>query len=450
MKNGASSVAHSVIQSWADAVNKAVETMLRTVGTFWMKIPSPAGNTPAVAKIEHYLGWCALAAMVLGVLLCAARMALSGRGEHGIEAGKMLVRVTLISGAALSGMTLANQFGDSFSQWIMRKAIGASFTTSMQQAVEQMKLSALSAALTIFLGIFMIFGALAMLVAAAFRWVALVLLMGFWPLAASLSATEQGASWYKKINGWVLAYLLLKPVAAVVYAAGFLLMKGGGAVPGKGSELLSVIMGMLLLAAAGLTLPALLKLISPHTDGAAGTSGAAIAGGMVATGASVAALAGGGAAGGAAAGGGASGGGAGASGASMPAGGAAGGGGGGGQAGGGAGGGSGKGPTGPSGGGGSSGGGSGGGGSGGGSSSGGGGSSSSGASEPASSGGPSGTSAESTQGQPSPSGGAAMGNRMTSAMGQARGAGGGGSSGGGSSDDEDEGPTGAETRGGET
>lgn len=303
VKNGAETVAQGIVHEWADAINHMVEQMLRAVGSFWLAVPSPeASHTPAVARMQADLQWYAMAAMVLGVLLCAARMALTSRGEHGMEAAKMLARVVLISGAAMAGMTFATRAGDAFSKWVLDRATGSSFQQSLSQTLTAHAMSGLTAALSIFLGIFAFLGALAMLAAAALRWVALVLLMGFWPLAASLSTTEQGQQWYRKINAWIVAFLLLKPISAMVYAAGFMLLNGGGTdvTGGAGGEVTSVIMGLVCIAAAGLTLPALLKLVAPVTAGAGGASGAAVAGGMVATGAAVATLAGGGAGAGAA------------------------------------------------------------------------------------------------------------------------------------------------------
>lgn len=309
LQSGMQAVASSVVEAWADSIIAAVKTVLGVVGTFWVQIPFPeVAGTPAVTQLQQNLHWYALAAMVLGILLCAGRMALTSRGEHGLEAAKMLARVILVSGAAMAGVALANQAGDRFAEWVLEQALNADFDQSLSQAAAVAAMGSIAPALMIVLGLFMLLGAGLMVATLVLRWIAMVLLMGFWPVAAALSTTEQGQQWYRKINGWIIAFLLLKPVAAVIYAAGFLLLSGGGATPSDGAyaSAMSVLAGMVCLAAAGLTLPALIKLVAPPAAGAAGPSGASAAGGMVATGAAVATLAGGGASAGAAAGGGSS------------------------------------------------------------------------------------------------------------------------------------------------
>jgi len=110
-----------------------------------------------------------------------------------------------------------------------------------------------------------------------------------WPLSASLTSTEQGVQWYKKINAYLIAFVLLKPVASIIYAAGYLLVKDGHEFqttdPGV-SALMASLTGMAILAVAGLSLPALLRFVAPATaSGSGAMTGAAVMGAAVAVGA---------------------------------------------------------------------------------------------------------------------------------------------------------------------
>ena len=46
----------------------------------------------------------------------------------------------------------------------------------------------------------------------------LILLLGVLPIAAAATNTEMGRGWFKQIIAWLLAFILYKPVAAIVYA----------------------------------------------------------------------------------------------------------------------------------------------------------------------------------------------------------------------------------------
>ena len=46
-----------------------------------------------------------------------------------------------------------------------------------------------------------------------------VVLGGTWPLSAAASSTPAGNAWFKKTTAWLLAFILFKPVASIIYAA---------------------------------------------------------------------------------------------------------------------------------------------------------------------------------------------------------------------------------------
>jgi len=366
-KAGAGAVASKVTNSFLDEVRKsaadATTTILKTLGTFWLNIPSPkvsnlAGPeltgaaaptnlqaSGAAGVLQGNLGYLTILAAVVGLIVCGARLGITGRSEHGSEAVKMLVRLIAVTAAGAGIVDILIKAGDVFSPWIISSATGAPFDQTAPSLLTNEGLLAMTPLLTIIVAIFALFGAGAMVIFMILRGALLILLIAVWPLSASLTSTEQGLQWYKKINAYLIAFVLLKPVASIIYAAGYLLIHDAHDFqttdPGV-SALMASLTGMAILAVAGLSLPALLRFVAPATaSGSGAMTGAAVMGAAVAVGAAAVTMGAGAAAGGAGAGaGGASGGGAsGAAGASSGGAGAAAGGGGGGTGGGGTGGG---------------------------------------------------------------------------------------------------------------
>jgi type IV secretion system protein TrbL len=322
-------VASKVTNSFLDEVRKsaadATTTILKTLGTFWLNIPSPkvsnlAGPelTGAAAPtnlqaagpagvLQGNLGYLTILAAVVGLIVCGARLGITGRSEHGSEAVKMLVRLIAVTAAGAGIVDILIKGGDMFSPWIITSATGAPFDQTAPSLLTNEGLLAMTPLLTIIVAIFALFGAGAMVIFMILRGALLIILIAVWPLSASLTGTEQGVQWYKKINAYLIAFVLLRPVASIIYAAGFLLIKDGHDFqttdPGV-SALMASLTGMAILAVAGLSLPALLRFVAPATAAGSGAmTGAAVMGAAVAVGAAAVTMGAGATAGGASGGG---------------------------------------------------------------------------------------------------------------------------------------------------
>jgi len=324
----AGAVAAKVTNSFLDEVRKsaadATTTILKTLGTFWLNIPSPKVSnlsgpelTGAAAPtnlqaagpagiLQGNLGYLTILAAVVGLILCGARLGITGRSEHGTEAVKMLVRLIAVTAAGAGIVDILIKGGDVFSPWIIQTSTGAPFEQSAPSLLTNEGLLAMTPLLTIIVAIFALFGAGAMVIFMILRGALLIILIAVWPLSASLTGTEQGLQWYKKINAYLIAFVLLRPVASIIYAAGFLLIKDGHDFqtndPGV-SALMASLTGMAILAVAGLSLPALLRFVAPATAAGSGAmTGAAVMGAAVAVGAAAVTMGAGAAPGGAGAG----------------------------------------------------------------------------------------------------------------------------------------------------
>jgi len=308
-------VASKVTNSFLDEVRKsaadATVTILKTLGTFWLKIPSPDVANPdgtaggPAGFLQGNLGYLTILAAVFGLILCGARLGITARSD-GAEAVKMLVRLIAVTAAGAGVVALLIKGGDEFSPWIIQTSTGAPFDQSAPSLLTNAGLLAMTPLLTIIVAIFALFGAGAMVIFMILRGALLIILIAVWPLATSLTGTEQGMQWYKKINAYLIAFVLLRPVASIIYASGFLLLKDGHGFatndPGV-SALMASLTGMAILAVAGLSLPALLRFVSPAAAAGSGAmTGAAVMGAAVAVGAAAVTMGAGAAAGGAGAG----------------------------------------------------------------------------------------------------------------------------------------------------
>jgi len=332
LSNAGGAVASKVTNGFLDKLRKssvdATTSMLKTLGTFWLKIPSPgldsrpligvqgASDTKGLGGLEvlqSNLAWFTIIAAIVGLMLCGARMGITARGEHGAEGAKMLVRLIGVAGAGSAVIAVLVKAGDDFSPWLIEQATGQPFDESAPSLVSNAAMLSMTAMLTIILAIVAIFGSLAQVVFMILRGGLLLMLVAVWPLAASMSTTEQGMQWYKKINAYIIAFVLLKPVSAIIYSAGFLLLKGSPGTTGDATTnaITSTLSGLAILGLAGLALPALLRFVTPMmASGSGSLSGGAALGAAVAVGAAVVTMGAGGAAagGGGASAGGASGG----------------------------------------------------------------------------------------------------------------------------------------------
>jgi hypothetical protein len=88
----------------------------------------------------------------------------------------------------------------------------------------------------------------------------LVLLLGVLPLAAAATNTEMGKAWFRRVVGWLVAFLAYKPLAALIYGAAIRMMAEDG-------DWLAAATGVAMMVMALIALPALLRFVSPNTGG---------------------------------------------------------------------------------------------------------------------------------------------------------------------------------------
>ncbi|GGC17754.1 hypothetical protein [Cellulomonas carbonis] len=254
----------------------------------------PESGSGTVAFLQSSLWWYMGAAAVLSVLIGAARLAWEQRAEPGRDLLRSLMTLIVVSGAGVTVVSLLVTASDSFSVWLLNNSLncdvtsdGACFGENIARLL-QLGLNpatpALGPLLVIILGLIAILASVVQIILMVARAGMLVILTGILPLSASATNTEMGRQWFKKCVAWLVAFVLYKPAAAVVYAAAFQLTGTDvGVFTDDGSGLLAVLTGLMLMVIALFAMPALMRFVTPMVGAmTAGGAGGAVAMGALA------------------------------------------------------------------------------------------------------------------------------------------------------------------------
>ena len=243
---------------------------------------SSVGGT--VGFLQNSMFYYSLAFMILGVIIGGAKMAWDQRAEPGKEVLRALLTLIVVTGVGATGVTMLVAASDSFSVWILNGSTdcnvgkdGACFGRSVSG---MLSVGAALGPLGAFLAI--VFALLAVLVTVIqiFLMVAragmIVILLGVLPITAASSATKTGKQAFQKACGWLLAVILYKPAASIVYSAAFRLT-GTDLFGGGKDKLISFLAGLTLMIVSLFAIGALMALVVP-TISQLSTGGAMMAG----------------------------------------------------------------------------------------------------------------------------------------------------------------------------
>jgi type IV secretion system protein TrbL len=255
---------------------------------------APSGSSTTVGFLQSSTWYIVLTMAVASVILAGIRMAWTQRGEPIRELLRSLLTLIMVSTIGLTVIQLAVSAGDAFSVGILNAAtdcnVAADTGTSSCFGANVAGMIALTSTSPIgqigvlilaLIAILMTFVQVALMVV---RSAMLVLLAGVLPLTASFTNTPTGNQWFRKSLGWLVAFVLYKPAAAIVYAAAFKLV-GTDLFAKDDGGIWSVMTGMALMIIALIALPALMRFIAPMVAPAGGgAAGAAVVGGLAAVG----------------------------------------------------------------------------------------------------------------------------------------------------------------------
>jgi hypothetical protein len=292
-------LANGAVETFAKAIGEGASEVLKALNGVWIGIRVNDAKGPATLIINE-TSWLVAYVAVASLLFAAIRMALDRKGQPMKQAFMGMWKVILVSGIAVGVAQSLSAASDAYAADVYGKShLG-------DKAAEILGVMTLDQP-----GLVLIFGLLVMLSSFVqiclmyIRIGVMIMLIGTLPLAAASSMTGWGEGWWKKHIGWLAAWLLYKPAAAlIIYSA--TAMTNSKNEHGD-TDLNANIAGMGMLILSVFALPALLKLIVPATAALGGTSGGTVAlnaANNIATGAvSIAAGGAGGGGGGSAAGG---------------------------------------------------------------------------------------------------------------------------------------------------
>jgi hypothetical protein len=282
--NGTSTGANSVFDQLAQWFMSSLLDHIGTTVRMFVAVPpqtvSDNAGDPAY-YLQSHTGWLVTYAAVFGLLVAAGRTAWTRRGEAVQQAFSGLVTLVLTVSATVAVVNLAVSAGDQYANWILSGNTNVTLNANAvgNATVDGVKLS-LGNPMMLIIGFFGDVSVLAQIVLLMVRGAVLVVLVALIPIAAAASITGGGRAWYRRILGWLVAFVLYKPVVASIYAVGLS--------SARGSQASDQLEGLFIIILAVLALPALLRLATPMVaavGGARSSSLSGAAGGGVALGA---------------------------------------------------------------------------------------------------------------------------------------------------------------------
>ncbi|MGW0251106.1 hypothetical protein ACWDYH_31205 [Nocardia goodfellowii] len=285
-----------VIDAASSSFDKLVDTFVASLAdalqwalTWWLDIPSPTLATPSgepgtlMTSIRDYTSGLQVLFLTAGIMFAAARLALAKRGGLAGEAQEsfLMFAKAVFASAMFAGVVAAGtRAGDEFSNWVLYDVTEADAPGVITRlgGFDLRHGTSFGTGLLLILALLGILSAIVQLVMLVVRQALLILVVAAIPIAAAASGMGPGSQGYKKMLAWALAFVLWKPVGALVYAIAF---TAAGAPSQAQQDPQLVLLGLLLLVMVPITLPALMRLITPAVAalGGGGGGAAALAGG---------------------------------------------------------------------------------------------------------------------------------------------------------------------------
>lgn len=254
----------------------------------------PANVAGAAAFLQSSLWFYTGVFVVLSVIIGGIRMVLTQRADAGRDVLRSLFTFLVVSAMGVTVIGLLVVVSDRFSVWLLSNALscdvegnaacfGENLVGLLGIATEATDVTgtgagALVPLMAIVVGLLAVLAALVQVVLMLARGGLLVLMAGLLPTVASFTSTETGRSWFWKAVSWTGAFILYKPVAAILYATGFQLV---GTEWASDDALTTTLTGLLMMVLAVVALPAMMRFVTPVVGAAVGGAG----GGALAAGA---------------------------------------------------------------------------------------------------------------------------------------------------------------------
>ncbi|MDO5722477.1 MAG: hypothetical protein Q4P06_08065 [Actinomycetaceae bacterium] len=268
-KETVAEAAAGAVQDLGNAISSALARALTELSTFWVDIPTVDISVAdgARAFIQGSTAWMTVALVMLSIMIAGFKIILERRGEPGVELVKSLLTVVVVAGVSVTGIQLLVDISDEFSVWVLQRASVESDLVLLLNPTglaSGVNAGMYPVAIMIVGGIVGIIASIIQMGLMLLRGVMLIILTGILPLAAAMTNSAWGKEWLTKTVGWLIAFLLYKPAAAIIYATAIMLLdSGGGFVSVEG--IIRFAMALMTIGMGILALPSLIKFIMPAT-----------------------------------------------------------------------------------------------------------------------------------------------------------------------------------------
>lgn len=263
--DGLNDASDAVLGPWIGSIAGSVQNVIKSMSTFFVSMPDPNVGDPdtgvpsaSVGFLQSSLAPIAGVIMIVALIIGSAKLMHSERPGSFREMVAMLVRYVLTAGLAIPVTASALIAADAVARWLLDRSIppGTTFGDNL------MKMLAPGGTLT---GVFAIIGlvlaglaSLLLCVMLVFRNAMVIILLGTILITAAYSNTESGGEAFRKHIGALIAYVIWKAAAALVFASAFRMMSTDLAAP---DGVTTWCAGMATLIMAILALPALMRVI---------------------------------------------------------------------------------------------------------------------------------------------------------------------------------------------
>lgn len=283
LSSTAQSVQDSIVNTWAADVMDSMDKALRQLGTFWVKVPTPdvGSQGSVVSWAQGVTGWIPVY-IATGCLIAAGiNMAITQRGEDLRKIARGMFLLVIVSVTAMGVAQMLIDIADGTSSAILSAATDTTSDNFMMKILTISNFDMGSAGLitVILMGLIGVLANLLQIGMMFVRSAMLILMVSIMPIVAAAAISDWGRAWLKKLLSWFLAFVLMKPISALIYAIAIKLVEGNSYDITDDGELNKFILGVMMMVLAAFALPALVSFLVPIAGalGSGGSTGAVLA-----------------------------------------------------------------------------------------------------------------------------------------------------------------------------
>lgn len=293
VKEGAHAVVGSATQNaidtWINALNKTLGNVMITLGSFWTKgtVGMDVGKGSPIEFMQQHMQFVVGTVLVASMMACGMQMLFARSNDALQRLGRGVITTIIVSGAGTALLTAGVAGADSFSMWLMDAATEGQSASFGSAIMSTASLPAGGLFVVLVLGGAALVANIIQIGLLYLRAALLILVIAIFPVVAAASASEMGRAWWRKLVGFVLAVILYKPIATIIYALGVRVLSSSTGKEDTADALTAYILGGIFLIAAALALPPLISFLMPVTSaiGGGGLGIAAAGAGTIASGA---------------------------------------------------------------------------------------------------------------------------------------------------------------------